>query len=424
MTVTRDSDQPGPPGGAGTRRQLLAAAQSVFAARGEAARLEEVAAAAGLTKSTVFRHWPTKDALVAEVRLRGAERYRGWVEHACRSNEASPLAGVAEAAVGFFGRSRQALFDPLVTRDAIDDGAPEIDALDAVLTECVARVAPSGAASDVRALLDSLVIATTRGWLGTPDLAELDVDPLVLRGLLEIFVRGGLDGIGPLPVTGRRPRRPSRGVIDPAASARDRREAELLNAAVDGFAAAGYQNATLEDIAQRAGTTASALFVYWPSKEELFLRVRQEAQARIASRILEAIEHGPTAEARLRAAIHANIAAHYDHPEYQAIMLPVASLPDAVELETVGWNRTIEQLQIIPALDRVGDVLPVITAIGLTVLRMAVLTMHRRAIHPALVTAMAEGYLVGGIGSLAATLGVALDQPIAGATSEAAPTRR
>jgi AcrR family transcriptional regulator len=420
---------------------VLAAAERVLAERGEQARLDDVAAAAGLTKSTVFRHWPSKQALVDEVRLRATERYRGWVEHACWSDGVgagadpapSELAGptdpsrptdafapVARAAVGFFGHSRQALFDPLVTRDAIDAGAPELDALARPIADCVVRSAPAQAGEATRALLDALVVGTLRGWLGTPGLTDLHLDGEALPAMLAALVEGGLAGVSDLPTTGRRPRRPTRRTESPPPSGRGAgaaggssairpKEAQLLEAAIEGFAADGYDAATLEDIAGRAGTTASAVFVYWPSKEELFLRVRAEITARVAARVLSATGDG-TAEGWLRAAIRANIAAHYDHPEYQAILLPVASLPEAAELESVGWYRTIEQVRIVPELDDAGDLLPVVTAIGLTVIRMAVLTMHRRALHPELVGAVTEGYLMGGIGGLAASLGVRLDQ--------------
>lgn len=423
VSETDDSERPGSGRGRNTRALVLVAAERVLAERGEQARLEDVAAAAGLTKSTVFRHWPSKQALVAEVRLRSVERYRGWVEHACWSGGAAsgvatgsdPFRPVAEAAVGFFGRSRQALFDPLVTRDAIDSGAPELDALARPIADCVLRSAPAQGAEAVRVLLDALVVGTLRGWLGTPDLAQLRLDGDTLPATLEALVRGGLAGVGDLPATGRRPRR--RPQPAPAPAGRPR-EAQLLEAAIEGFAAAGYEAATLEDIAGRAGTTASAVFVYWSSKEELFLRVRAEITTRVAVRVLAATGDG-TAEGWLRAAIRANIAAHYDHPEYQAILLPVASLPEAAELESVGWYRTIEQVRILPDLDEAGDVLPVLTAVGLTVLRMAVLTMHRHSLHPELVAAVAESYLLGGIGGLAESLGLHLDRSLAATPADA-----
>jgi AcrR family transcriptional regulator len=46
---------------------VLEAAREVFAARGLSAGVDEVAARAGVGKATVYRCWPTKDALVAAV---------------------------------------------------------------------------------------------------------------------------------------------------------------------------------------------------------------------------------------------------------------------------------------------------------------------------------------------------------------------
>lgn len=49
------------------RARILAAAEEVFAARGVQASTEEVAAAAGVAVGTVFRHFPTKQDLLAAI---------------------------------------------------------------------------------------------------------------------------------------------------------------------------------------------------------------------------------------------------------------------------------------------------------------------------------------------------------------------
>src|SRR3954451_8352022 len=46
------------------RERILAAAESVFGTRGEAGSTEEVARLAGVGIATVFRHFPTKEALI------------------------------------------------------------------------------------------------------------------------------------------------------------------------------------------------------------------------------------------------------------------------------------------------------------------------------------------------------------------------
>lgn len=49
------------------REQLLEAAEKVFAERGLAASVADIAARAGVAKGTVFRHFATKDDLIAAI---------------------------------------------------------------------------------------------------------------------------------------------------------------------------------------------------------------------------------------------------------------------------------------------------------------------------------------------------------------------
>ena len=52
---------------------------------------------------------------------------------------------------------------------------------------------------------------------------------------------------------------------------REARRIEIINAAIQVFAEKGYDNATLEEIAQRAEFAKGTLYHYFNSKEELFL---------------------------------------------------------------------------------------------------------------------------------------------------------
>jgi AcrR family transcriptional regulator len=49
------------------RERILATAKSLFAERGVETSLDDVAAAAGVGVGTVYRHYPTKDALIDEL---------------------------------------------------------------------------------------------------------------------------------------------------------------------------------------------------------------------------------------------------------------------------------------------------------------------------------------------------------------------
>jgi AcrR family transcriptional regulator len=79
------------------RSRILDAAEEVFGQGGESASTEEVARRAGVGIGTVFRHFPTKAALLEAVLVRRFDRLRG---------QADALLGAADpggAFLGFFG---------------------------------------------------------------------------------------------------------------------------------------------------------------------------------------------------------------------------------------------------------------------------------------------------------------------------------
>jgi AcrR family transcriptional regulator len=100
-TPARSSGRP--PAGAGpplradarwNRARILAAAEAVFAAGGPAASTEDVAREAGVAIGTVFRHFPTKRALIEAVLV-------GWLRRL--TDEAVALADAEEPGDAFFG---------------------------------------------------------------------------------------------------------------------------------------------------------------------------------------------------------------------------------------------------------------------------------------------------------------------------------
>jgi AcrR family transcriptional regulator len=80
------------------RAAILAAAEAVFAEQGTSAPTEEVAARAGVAIGTVFRHFPTKDALLAAMMKELLARLAA--EAAALISDGDP----ATALFDFFGR--------------------------------------------------------------------------------------------------------------------------------------------------------------------------------------------------------------------------------------------------------------------------------------------------------------------------------
>src|SRR5271168_4009590 len=79
------------------RSRILDVAEEVFGAGGESASTEEVARLAGVGIGTVFRHFPTKAALLEAVLVRRFDRLREQAE--ALLNAVDPGA----AFLGFFG---------------------------------------------------------------------------------------------------------------------------------------------------------------------------------------------------------------------------------------------------------------------------------------------------------------------------------
>jgi AcrR family transcriptional regulator len=111
------------------RGRILDVADEVFGAGGESASTEEVARLAGVGIATVFRHFPTKAALLEAVLLRRFDRLRGQAE--ALLDAADP----GEAFLGFFGH-------------LVADAAAKIAIAEALLDAGGDRDGNAGRASD------------------------------------------------------------------------------------------------------------------------------------------------------------------------------------------------------------------------------------------------------------------------------------
>ena len=77
MATTPDGSPDGAPmrkNARANRERILAAAEAVFGASGELGSTEDVAGRAGVGIATVFRHFPTKDALIEATLIRQFDR--------------------------------------------------------------------------------------------------------------------------------------------------------------------------------------------------------------------------------------------------------------------------------------------------------------------------------------------------------------
>jgi AcrR family transcriptional regulator len=80
---------------------------------------------------------------------------------------------------------------------------------------------------------------------------------------------------------------------------KEERPAEIIAAALETFAERGFAATRLDDIAERAGVTRGTLYLYFPSKEELFKAVVRRAIVPVIARGEEMVEHSQESSSAL-----------------------------------------------------------------------------------------------------------------------------
>jgi AcrR family transcriptional regulator len=170
------------------RERILAAAEAVFGAQGATGSTEEVARRAGVGIATVFRHFPTKEALIEAALLRHFDEL---------TRRAQALAGGEDPAVAWrtlvralieTGATKLTLASLLTERDEFSDSATAAsDRLKGAVDEVLRRaqdsraVRPSVTIEEVYLLIRGLAQASaTRAPL--PDTLDRAID-IVLTGL-------------------------------------------------------------------------------------------------------------------------------------------------------------------------------------------------------------------------------------------------
>lgn len=168
------------------RARVLAAAQEAFAAEGIAVPLDEIARRAGVGAGTVYRHFPTKEALfetivLGRVRELG-ERIREWAA----APDPGPAFFAMLAELVERGALKRDLVDAL-TAAGIDVSGPLAAARNGIRTSMEAlltRAQDAGAVrsdigiDDLSTLLSTMFLATTQRGPGVP------------KGVLAVIVDG------------------------------------------------------------------------------------------------------------------------------------------------------------------------------------------------------------------------------------------
>jgi len=83
--------------------------------------------------------------------------------------------------------------------------------------------------------------------------------------------------------------------------------AEILEAARDVFASKGFENATVDDIAEQAGVAKGTLYLYYRSKREMFVAALRQGFEELAAESEHRIARAATARDKVRAFVEARM---------------------------------------------------------------------------------------------------------------------
>lgn len=190
MTVA-DSRKPHGAGRADARRnrdRLLAEADLAFAARGTTASLEDIARAAGVGIGTLYRHFPTREALLDALLQQRFEQLWGRARELAGSD--SPLAALEAWLREAAGQSTVYRGLPSSMVAALRDSGSELSTSCQAVREVGARLlAAAQQAGQVRPELDAtdlVLMANSAAWVAQQDAADDRLDrhlAVLLRGI-------------------------------------------------------------------------------------------------------------------------------------------------------------------------------------------------------------------------------------------------
>jgi AcrR family transcriptional regulator len=107
----------------------------------------------------------------------------------------------------------------------------------------------------------------------------------------------------------------------------------LLDAAAKLFAAKGYSETTIRDIATAVGMLPGSVYYHFAAKHALLLAVYEEGVRKIGARLDDAVAEESDPWQRLEIAIEAHLETILDQSDYASVMIRV--LPDQVpEIES------------------------------------------------------------------------------------------
>jgi len=172
--------------------------------------------------------------------------------------------------------------------------------------------------------------------------------------------------------------------LAPRSVRKDRTRLRILEAARRAFASRGYHGTLMDHVAQEAGVSKGALYVHFPSKEELFCTLLDDAAATLVERVTGAISGAQGGRAKVAAALHAALGVFEENEPLTRLFL-LESAGVSPEVERRRWELRAGLAALVQAyLDEAvsdGDIPPQDTALAATAWLGAVSEVVVRWLH-------------------------------------------
>lgn len=99
------------------------------------------------------------------------------------------------------------------------------------------------------------------------------------------------------------------------------RKEQILRAAEQVFAKKGFQEATVSDVARKAGLSDATIYEYFSSKEELLFSIPGQTARRAKENMEHLLNHIRGASNKIRAIIYDYLYFYETHPDYAAVAM-------------------------------------------------------------------------------------------------------
>lgn len=116
---------------------------------------------------------------------------------------------------------------------------------------------------------------------------------------------------------------------------RQRRQAEILRAAMAAFRARGYQATTLDDIADRLGVRKTALYHYFPDKDAILFACHQQSLSELSEHVAVARRTYASAADRLRHVVVEHVRVMTDSGEESPLAFEVPALSPPLQQQVI-----------------------------------------------------------------------------------------